>query len=339
VYHLKFNNAAAAIANRVADITCPSGGSTGGPWAPKDWTTAAPADAPIGYAPANHNHDTDYADSDHNHDSDYADSDHNHDTDYSASDHDHDDQYAPKFSGTPATLIKYAEIDAPDNTAKTVKLRDKATSPALSEVIVSLASHKHDTDYANAEHDHDTDYAAIDHDHDADYAPLSGSANYAAAGHNHNTAYSAIGHNHDADYAAIDHDHDADYAAAGHDNDSHSIKFFSRINLITKINPDTSYDGTNWYVKIQLNLPVGFNPGTSNWSECISAVYIDQTLTYPAENLKVLDPSIVIEQEGGVDVNKLKFRLENSSGTVYRKNNGIWDGRFTLVSIAAPATD
>lgn len=60
------------------------------------------------------------------------------------------------------------------------------------------------------------------------------------------------------------HNHDAAYAAAIHDNTSHAKKYFSRTNLIMKANPDTTLDAGHYWVKIQLSLPVGFTPGTSN---------------------------------------------------------------------------
>ena len=73
VYHLNFLNASAAIANREARITCPAGGSAGGPWAPQVWNASTPAaEAPVGYSPAGHNHDADYSADDHNHDALYA---------------------------------------------------------------------------------------------------------------------------------------------------------------------------------------------------------------------------------------------------------------------------
>ncbi len=211
-----------------------------------------------------------------------------------------------------------------------------------------MASHKHDTDYANAEHDHDTDYAAIDHDHDADYAPVSGSANYAAAGHDHNTAYSAIGHNHDADYATIDHDHDADYApisgstnyaAASHDNDSHSTKYICRTNLIMQVNPNTTLDTGHYWVKIILNLPVGFAPGTLDWTECISAVCLDPTMATVPQDLHAVSPTVITELEGGIDVAKLKFCLANQSGAEYQKNTGVWNSKLVVVTLSAPMVD
>ena len=173
VYHLNFKNASAAIADRVAEITCPSGGSSGGPWAPQVWNASTPAaEVPVGYAEAGHDHDGDYA----------------------ATGHNHDAAYAPKQKG--GADIKYAEIDAP--VGQTVKLRDKATSPSPADVTVSLSGHNHDTAYAAAGHNHDTAYAAAGHNHNTVYA---------AAGHNHDSSYAAAGHNHDSAYAAASHVH------------------------------------------------------------------------------------------------------------------------------------
>jgi len=294
VYHLNFKNASAAIADRVAEISCPSGGSSGGPWAPQVWNASTPAaEAPVGYAEAGHDHDGVY----------------------SATGHNHDAAYAPKQKS--GADIKYAEIDAP--VGQTVKLRDKATSPSPADVTVSLSGHNHDTAYAAAGHNHDTAYAA--------------------AGHNHNTVYAAAGHNHDSSYAAAGHNHDSAYAAASHDNTSHTKKYFSRTNLIMKANPDTTLDAGHYWVKIQLSLPVGFAPGTSNWAECVSGVCMDPTMAAAPLDLQAVSPTIITELEGGVNVPKLKFRLTDSGGTDYRKNNGIWAGKLVVVTVAAPVTD
>lgn len=302
VYHLNFKNASAAIADRVAEITCPSGGSSGGPWAPQVWNASTPAaEAPVGYAEAGHDHDGVY----------------------SATGHNHDAAYAPKQKG--GADIRYAEIDAP--VGQTVKLRDKATSPSPADVTVSLSGHNHDTAYA-AKQKSGTDIKYIELrsvDAAAKTATLRDVVTSPAPS--------------DVTVSLSDHHHDTAYAAASHDNTSHTKKYFSRTNLIMKANPDTTLDAGHYWVKIQLSLPVGFTPGTSNWAECASGVCMDPTMAVAPLDLQAVSPTIITELEGGVNVPKLKFRLTDSGGTDYRKNNGIWAGKLVVVTVAAPAAD
>lgn len=303
--HLHFTDAAVSIASRKADITC---GGGGGPWAPED----------------------------HDHDGDYAPIGHDHDADYATDDHDHDAVYAPKKAGSPAVLIKYAEIDTP--VGQTVKLRDKATPS--SDVTVSLSGHNHDAAYAPKTAGSPAVPIKYVELRSVDAAAKTATLRDVVTSPTpSDVVVSQSGHNHDGVYALSGHNHDTAYAAASHGNTNHSKKYFSRTNLIMKVNPDTTLEASHYWVKVQLNLPVGFAPGTSDWTECISGVCMDPTMAAAPLDLKAMTPTVVTEMEGGTNVPKLKFRLTDSGGTDYRKNNGIWAGKLVVVTVAAPVAD
>ena len=91
---------------------------------------------------------------------------------------------------------------------------------------LSVDTHNHDLDYADANHAH-TGYASSGHAHTGVYQPAGNYASsthshsgYASSGHGH-TGYASSGHGHTG-YASSSHNHDATYATSGH---NHTIAF------------------------------------------------------------------------------------------------------------------
>jgi hypothetical protein len=93
-------------------------------------------------------------------------------------------------------------------------VKDGAGVTIATDGTLSVDTHNHDSDYADASHGH-SGYASSGHAHTGVYQPA---GSYATSGHNHDSSYATSGHNHDSSYATSGHNHSG-YASTGH---SHS---------------------------------------------------------------------------------------------------------------------
>lgn len=126
-------------------------------------------------------------------------------------------------------------------------VKDGAGVTIASDGTLSVDTHDHDSDYADANHGH-TGYASSDHAHTGVYQPAGNYASsshthsYASTSHNHDSSYASSGHSHSG-YASSSHNHDSSYATSGH---NHTIAFS---NLSTanqqRINELVGYGWTN----------------------------------------------------------------------------------------------
>ena len=155
------------------------------------------------------------------------------------------------FDGS-ATTNAGSSFTLPVATSSTLGgVKDGAGVTIASDGTLSVDTHNHDTDYADASHGH-TGYASSGHAHTGVYQPAGsyassghGHSEYASSGHTHN--YASSGHTHN--YASSGHTHS--YANATHSHTTNDIAsntiIFSHLSVAIqrRINEVVGYGWTN----------------------------------------------------------------------------------------------